>query len=503
MKGLIAHYSTKESFNNLSNHDKLLEYLKNMNDSLPAFILFIFGNLKNYTFSYSLHEINNELDAQIKKLISFEKLEDNQKILLREISRKDNIIKHDESDNEILKYYSSPIYTLQDNQQYVFLYDISSPPTNIPNFFKIILKEKILLNQIKITESDQIINIILIKNISNLSNSVVLSVKISHKSETSFCALILNKSDLKIYNSDLKQMFDPLSIAENAVDLNINLMKWRMAPDINVEIIKQKNFLLVGSGTLGCHVARNLLGWGARNINFLDCSKVSYSNPVRQSLYTFKDSSENNNFKSVIAAHKLKEIFPMVNSEGYNLQIPLPSRSLVNSEAEENYLNTVKNLENIISAHDVIFLLTDSRESRWYPTLIARSMNKNVITSAIGFDSFLVMRHGNNQNDLGCYFCNDIVSPIDTSSNRTLDQQCTISRPGISSICSGFASEMAISILQQGNSLGQNIPKSIRGNLTDYNFVCIDHARFKKYDYFLFLKFNFLFQVVLHVQIMY
>ena len=28
---------------------------------------------------------------------------------------------------------------------------------------------------------------------------------------------------------DLKQMFKPETITENAVDLNINLMKWRMA----------------------------------------------------------------------------------------------------------------------------------------------------------------------------------------------------------------------------------------------------------------------------------
>jgi E1-like protein-activating enzyme Gsa7p/Apg7p len=480
MKGIIAHYSTIESFNKLSNHDKLVEYLQNKRDQLPAFILFIFGDLKNYTFTYSLHEINNEIDLQIKKLVSFEKIEEAQKLKLMEISKQDNIIKHEESDSEILKYYSSAVYNIQDDQQYLFLYDITTMPTNIPNFFKISLKEKILNNEINIKESGQSINIILIKNISSLSKSVVLSVHISHKTENSFCTLILNKSDLKIHTSDLKQMFDPLSIAENAVDLNINLMKWRMAPDINVEIIKNIKFLLVGSGTLGCHVARNLLGWGARNINFLDSGKVSYSNPVRQSLYTFKDSSECNNFKSIIASQKLKEIFPMVNSEGYNLQIPLPSRALVNSTAEESYLNTVKNLEDIISEHDVIFLLTDSRESRWYPTMIAKSMNKKVITAAIGFDSFLVMRHGNDENNLGCYFCNDIISPIDTSSNRTLDQQCTISRPGISSICSGFASEMAISILQKDNSLGQNVPKSIRGNLTDYNFVCIDHARFKK-----------------------
>ncbi len=257
-----------------------------------------------------------------------------------------------------------------------------------------------------------------------------------------------------------------------------------MAPDINTITIKTTKFLLIGSGTLGSHVSRNLLGWGARYINFVDCGRVSYSNPVRQSLYTFQDSLDVNSSKALIASKKLKEIFPKVNSQGYHLQIPLPSRKLIDEKAEKSYFDSVELLEKLINEHDVIFLLTDSRESRWFPTLLSKYYNKIVITAAIGFDSFLVMRHGLNNCDLsanlGCYFCNDIVSPVDTSSNRTLDQQCTISRPGISSICSGFATEIAISILQKDNTLGENIPQSIRGNLTDYNFICLKHESFKK-----------------------
>ncbi len=84
--------------------------------------------------------------------------------------------------------------------------------------------------------------------------------------------------------------------------------------------------------------------------------------------------------------------------------------------------DAVKKLEELIDAHDVVFELMDSRESRWLPTLIGASKGKIVMNCALGFDSFLVMRHGvrekltpAGETRLGCYFCNDIVAPADVS----------------------------------------------------------------------------------------
>ncbi|OCT58714.1 hypothetical protein XELAEV_18001856mg [Xenopus laevis] len=101
--------------------------------------------------------------------------------------------------------------------------------------------------------------------------------------------------------------------------------------------------------------------------------------------------------------------------------------------------------------------------------------HKLVINAALGFDTFVVMRHGlkkptkdnagaegANSSDLlgsslfsnipghrlGCYFCNDVVAPGDSTRDRTLDQQCTVSRPGLAMIAGALAVELMVSVIQ-------------------------------------------------------
>ncbi|KAM3123735.1 E1-like protein-activating enzyme Gsa7p/Apg7p [Candidozyma auris] len=280
--------------------------------------------------------------------------------------------------------------------------------------------------------------------------------------------------------ADLGSLINPSQLAEQAVDLNLRLMKWRVAPQLDLDIIKEQKVLLLGAGTLGSYVARALLGWGIRNVTFVDNGRVSYSNPVRQPLFAFKDCFSDGRQgapKAERASAALKEIYPSVSSKGYNMTVPMIGHPVTEgSNMEENY----NKLDELFGEHDVIFLLMDSRESRWLPTVMGLAHDKIVINAALGFDSYLVMRHASlsTENRLGCYYCNDVVAPSDSLSDRTLDQMCTVTRPGGALMASSIAVELLVSILQNpkkqhapaGDStkFGE-VPHQIRGNLNTFH----------------------------------
>ena len=291
---------------------------------------------------------------------------------------------------------------------------------------------------------------------------------------------------------DLASVTDPTELATAAASLNLHLMRWRLLPSLDLEKLGKTSCLLLGAGTLGCQVARNLVGWGIRNITFVDNGLVSYSNPARQCLYTVKDAAERKK-KAEAAALALFDVAPGTNKSpsnfrGIDLTIAMPGHSLFDEE-------DVLKLAHLVDSHDIVFILTDTREARWLPTVLASASpsKPTVINVGLGLDTYVVIRHGAKA-DLGCYFCNDVVAPGDSTKDRTLDQQCTVSRPGLAPLASAIATELAVSLLhhplghaapattdQKERDFGPLgiIPHSIRGFLTHFSSLAITTHKFK------------------------
>jgi len=242
-------------------------------------------------------------------------------------------------------------------------------------------------------------------------------------------------------------------------------------PSLDLDKIANTKCLLVGSGTLGCNVARSLISWGVRNITFIDNGTVSYSNPVRQSLFAFEDCLNGGKSKAIAAAEALKAIFPSVNATGIVLSVPMPGHSVPENMIPE-VREAIQQLDRLVEESDVVFQLTDSREARWLPTVMCAAKDKICINAALGFDTFLAMRHGcsplvpirEGGVRLGCYFCNDISGPSDSLKNRSLDQQCTVTRPGVSMLAASMAVEIMVLALQ--HPLGNQAPADVNNDIT-------------------------------------
>jgi len=270
------------------------------------------------------------------------------------------------------------------------------------------------------------------QGVRDIAHSIIFEVKLPEMAFSPDCPKAVGweknqKGGMGPRMVNLSECMDPKRLAESSVDLNLKLMCWRLAPTLDLDKVVSVKCLLLGAGTLGCNVARTLM-----------------------------------------------------NARGFNMSIPMPGHPVnFSSVTLEQARRDVEQLEQLIESHDVVFLLMDTRESRWLPAVIAASKRKLVINAALGFDTFVVMRHGLKKPKqqgagdlcsshlvapadllgsslfanipgykLGCYFCNDVVAPGDSTRDRTLDQQCTVSRPGLAMIAGALAVELMVSVLQ-------------------------------------------------------
>ncbi len=135
--------------------------------------------------------------------------------------------------------------------------------------------------------------------------------------------------------TNMKSQMDPAALAASSIHLNLQLMKWRLAPQLDLDLMSRTRCLLLGSGTLGCNVARCLLGWGVSNLTFVDNATVSYSNPARQSLFEFRDCQNGGRHKAEAAADGIRRVFPGVNARAVDLRVPMPGYTMSASSEKE------------------------------------------------------------------------------------------------------------------------------------------------------------------------
>ena len=145
---------------------------------------------------------------------------------------------------------------------------------------------------------------------------------------------------------------------------------------------------------------------GVRKLTVVDSGRVVVSNLARQSLYTSDDRGAPKatailkhlveRCPSVVSLHflpietvlppfflllsclkLLMNIYhaPLQDAQGIQMEIPMPGHPVSPGEAA-CVLQDCKRLEELVASHDAIFLLTDTRESRWLPTLLCTNENK-------------------------------------------------------------------------------------------------------------------------------
>ncbi|XP_024211098.1 ubiquitin-like modifier-activating enzyme ATG7 isoform X9 [Pan troglodytes] len=344
------------------------------------------------------------------------------------------LIKYDENTVlvSLLKHYSD-FFQGQRTKITIGVYD----PCNLAQYPGWPLRNFLVLAAHRWSSSFQSVEVVCFRDRTmqgarDVAHSIIFEVKLPEMAFSPDCPKAVGweknqKGGMGPRMVNLSECMDPKRLAESSVDLNLKLMCWRLVPTLDLDKVVSVKCLLLGAGTLGCNVARTLM-----------------------------------------------------NARGFSMSIPMPGHPVnFSSVTLEQARRDVEQLEQLIESHDVVFLLMDTRESRWLPAVIAASKRKLVINAALGFDTFVVMRHGLKKPKqqgagdlcpnhlvasadllgsslfanipgykLGCYFCNDVVAPGDSTRDRTLDQQCTVSRPGLAMIAGALAVELMVSVLQ-------------------------------------------------------
>lgn len=142
--------------------------------------------------------------------------------------------------------------------------------------------------------------------------------------------MLKTKNDL-IQNDLIQQVGRDWRVFKSKIDEMAPIAKFRLGSNLNYEMFtfwRWNTWMLGGSKFDGGHFLKPLTflcgnftlesdfffskfkqAWGIQHISFLDSGNVSFSNPVRQSLFTYKDAEERLE-KAKTAAFRVNEIHP-------------------------------------------------------------------------------------------------------------------------------------------------------------------------------------------------
>lgn len=243
----------------------------------------------------------------------------------------------------------------------------------------------------------------------------------------------------------------PAGPQDIAITLTLRALQ-KSVPALNVSTHAAQRILVLGVGSLGCALSRSLLSYGFTSLTLVDHGLVRPSNPHRQCLFTTADIGKS---KVSTAAAALSSISSSMHISPVHLSIPTPGKG---SPTEED----LAALTTLIKASTTVFLCTDTRESRFIPTILCSFYNTPAISLALAIDHLVVVRHGVTlageeglsespcpaPKEGGCFFCVDALAPTPSfnPSHPTLDT-CASTKPPLAPIAANIAVELLVSIL--------------------------------------------------------
>ena len=271
------------------------ENLSELNKQLARFILLAFVDIKKYkviywfsfpAFNYPNSSTLSASPTQIKNLFNSSQLSQLKERFYSVSSiEKTYFIVCEEAENDgNLSLHSILDYAkLRGNKKFKRIYFAFSDASTSQQYPGWTLRNLIAILYLKFQCTKLDVLAIRIRSNNSLDESLILEINLTDKENSTVSVKNNAPESVGFERNELKKLLpkcvdlssnmDPKKLIESAVDLNLKLMRWRLMPSLRLETIGQTKCLLLGSGTLGCNVARNLLGWGIKHITFLDNGK--------------------------------------------------------------------------------------------------------------------------------------------------------------------------------------------------------------------------------------